>query len=41
LVAALDDWAAHTSEMPGRQRLIEIARAVDRDSWRDQVRAAF
>jgi tetratricopeptide (TPR) repeat protein len=41
LVAALDDWAAHASENSGRQRLIAIARAVDRDPWRDEVRAAL
>jgi len=38
LVAALDDWADCTPDKRRRAWLLEVARLVDSDSWRDRVR---
>jgi tetratricopeptide (TPR) repeat protein len=38
LVAALDDWAATTSDQRLRRRLLVIARKADPDPWKDRVR---
>jgi tetratricopeptide (TPR) repeat protein len=37
-VAALDDWAACTDDVPRRTWLMDVARKMDADRWRDQVR---
>ncbi|HUO07958.1 MAG TPA: protein kinase [Phycisphaerae bacterium] len=39
LVAALDDWAACTSDAQRLNWLLTVARLADPDPWRDQVRA--
>jgi tetratricopeptide (TPR) repeat protein/tRNA A-37 threonylcarbamoyl transferase component Bud32 len=38
LVAALDHWADVTTDNEQRARLLDLARLVDPDLWRDQVR---
>jgi tetratricopeptide (TPR) repeat protein len=38
LVAALDDWAAVTSDKKRREWLLEVARRADPDPWRDRFR---
>jgi serine/threonine-protein kinase len=40
LVAALDYWAAVAADHDVQQRFLEVARLVDPDPWRDQVRNA-
>lgn len=38
VIAALDDWAVCTPDQNRRARLLEIARLVDPDPWRDRAR---
>jgi eukaryotic-like serine/threonine-protein kinase len=38
LVAALDDWAVCTDDVPRRTWLMDVARKADPDPWRDRVR---
>lgn len=38
IVAALDDWAA-CAEAPARAWILDVARRVDPDPWRDRVRS--
>jgi tetratricopeptide (TPR) repeat protein len=41
VAAALDDWASIESNQPLRERLLEIARALDKDATRTAVREAI
>jgi tetratricopeptide (TPR) repeat protein len=41
LVAALDNWAEVTTEPQLRRRLLAVAKRVDPEPWRDQVRDAI
>jgi serine/threonine-protein kinase len=41
LAAALDHWASVRGDAGGRQRLIEVARRVDPDPWRNRFREAL
>lgn len=38
MIAALDDWALHESELGLRDRLLEVTRLADPDPWTDQLR---
>src|SRR4029077_7564480 len=38
LVAALDDWAACTTDGDQQAWILAVVRQVDRDHWRDRVR---
>src|SRR5262249_24350992 len=43
LVAALDDWvlSKRTEQLPGQEKLLDVARQADPDPWRNRLRDAL